>query len=124
MTDLMVSLGRYFRNPHDYPRINQAIGYTAAGAETYMNPSSAFRTLGRGAKNDVARALSKIMKGGRATSAINMVYGKRRSYRINRRRRAPSRKRVVRRGRKSRRKSSGTASLAVLRKALGGQLSY
>ncbi len=126
MTDLMVSLGEYFRSPQSYPKINKAIGFGAAGAEAVMNPSSVFRTLSRSAKSDVSRALGSIMKGSRTTSAINMAYGKRRNSRSKRSygRRSSSRKRVYGRRRRVGKKSSGSSTLAVLKKALSGQMGY
>ncbi len=123
---LLVSIGEFFRNPQDYPKIQKTIGYSAAGAEAVMNPSSVFRTLSRSAKADVSKALSSLKGSGRATSAINMAYGKRRNYRAKRSSYSNSkgRKRVYGRRKRVSKRASGASTLAVLKKALSGQMNY
>ncbi len=124
MTELMVAIGEFFRNPQAYPKIQKTIGYGAMAGEAALNPSSVFRTLSRSAKANVTKALSQMKGSGKSTSAIDMAYGKRRNYRGKR----SYRKRIVKR-RKSRRKSvskraKGAGTLAVLKKALSGSMSY
>lgn len=104
-----------------------AIPHFAQTAEAYMNPSSLLRTLSQPAKRDLAAAFRRAFKGGgRATSAINMAWGKRRSYRARRPayRRKPYRKRTYKRKSYGRKRTTASSSLAVLKKALGGNMSY
>ncbi len=104
-----------------------AIPTAASAAEAYFNPSSVLRTLSQPAKRELVAALSKSMRGrGVSTSAINMAYGKRRNYRSKRRsyRRASSSKRSNGRRKRVTKRTSGSSTLAVIKKALGGSMSY
>ncbi len=106
---------------------SKAIPTAASAAEAYINPVSVLRTLSAPAKRELIAALSKAQsRGGRATSAINMAYGKRRNSRSKRRSysRAPNRKRVNGRRKRVSKRSKPTATLAVLKKALGGSMTY
>lgn len=108
----------------------QGAPYIAAGAEAYLNPTSFISSLGRNVSQPAKRELLNYlnltqaraqMSGKQRTSAINMVYGKRRNYRSKSRSRsrAPTRKRNNRRKRVSGKKNN---ALSAIHKALLGRM--
>jgi len=101
--------------------------------EAYQNPQrfvKSFTSRITGPKKTQMLKLASLLKeqgfGRKVTSAINMAYGKRRNSRSKRlgNRRAPSRKRTYGRRKRIAKRSSGSSTLNVIKKALMGTMAY
>ena len=103
-------------------KVRDAIPHVAHAAQVAMNPISILNSLSASSKKELRDAFKAARGGGRATTAINMAYGKRRNNRIKRksRSRAPPRKR-----RSKRTPSKGSSNmLAAILAGMKGTMQY